>query len=219
MIKYKIRGSDWLTLALIIVNFNHFFIQAAPDNNCVSIIISFTMLLNKISLLVAFGKIDHFCISVATQRENSIRKSAIPSGTWSPQSSTPEPGHVVKTMRDKTNNDVMKLLMAAGPERPATPTRLYKLAPSERQHKVTTTCQAPTSTPVARPRTGASAQSNQGNKMTSTAQGNGSSAMKSGVFLRTVHALYRSKRAEDDVKDQWNEGSLEIQKGKNVCFY
>ena len=30
MIKYKIRGSDWLTLALIIVNFNHFFIQPAP---------------------------------------------------------------------------------------------------------------------------------------------------------------------------------------------
>ena len=31
MIKYKIRGSDWLTFPLIIVNFNHFFIQPAPD--------------------------------------------------------------------------------------------------------------------------------------------------------------------------------------------
>ena len=30
MIKYKIRGSDWLTFALIIVNFNHSFIQPAP---------------------------------------------------------------------------------------------------------------------------------------------------------------------------------------------
>ena len=30
MIKYKIRGSDWLTFPLIIVNFNHFFIQPAP---------------------------------------------------------------------------------------------------------------------------------------------------------------------------------------------
>ena len=30
MIKYKIRGSDWLTFSLIIVNFNHFFIQPAP---------------------------------------------------------------------------------------------------------------------------------------------------------------------------------------------
>ena len=31
MIKYKLRGSDWLTFALIIVNFNHFFIQPVPD--------------------------------------------------------------------------------------------------------------------------------------------------------------------------------------------
>ena len=31
MIKYKIRGSDWLTFPLIIVNFNHFFIQPATD--------------------------------------------------------------------------------------------------------------------------------------------------------------------------------------------
>ena len=31
MIKYKIRSSDWLTFPLIIVNFNHFFIQPAPD--------------------------------------------------------------------------------------------------------------------------------------------------------------------------------------------
>ena len=31
MIKYKIRGSDWLTFPLIIVNFNHFFIQPAPE--------------------------------------------------------------------------------------------------------------------------------------------------------------------------------------------
>ena len=30
MIKYKIRGSYWLTFALIIVNFNHFFVQLAP---------------------------------------------------------------------------------------------------------------------------------------------------------------------------------------------
>ena len=30
MIKYKIRGSDWLKFPLIIVNFNHFFIQPAP---------------------------------------------------------------------------------------------------------------------------------------------------------------------------------------------
>ena len=30
MIKYKIRGSDWLTFPLIIVNFNHFFIQPVP---------------------------------------------------------------------------------------------------------------------------------------------------------------------------------------------
>ena len=27
----KIRGSDWLTFPLIIVNFNHFFIQPAPE--------------------------------------------------------------------------------------------------------------------------------------------------------------------------------------------
>ena len=31
MIKHKIRGSDWLTFPLIIVNFNHFFIQPAPS--------------------------------------------------------------------------------------------------------------------------------------------------------------------------------------------
>ena len=30
MIRYKIRDSDWLTFPLIIVNFNHFFIQSAP---------------------------------------------------------------------------------------------------------------------------------------------------------------------------------------------
>ena len=31
VIKYKIRGNDWLTFSLIIVNFNHFFIQLAPE--------------------------------------------------------------------------------------------------------------------------------------------------------------------------------------------
>ena len=31
MIKYKRRDSDWLTFPLIIVNFNHFFIQPAPE--------------------------------------------------------------------------------------------------------------------------------------------------------------------------------------------
>ena len=119
-------------------------------------------------------------------------------------------------MRDKNNNDVMKLLMATGPERPATPTRLYKLAPSEQQHKVITTYQAPTSTPVARPRTGTSVQSDQGNKVASTAKDG--STMKSGVFLRTVHTLYRCKRAEDDIKDQWNEeAGLDVQKGERFC--
>ena len=33
MIKYKIRDSDWLIFPLIIVNFNHFFIQPAPGRN------------------------------------------------------------------------------------------------------------------------------------------------------------------------------------------
>ncbi|XP_028396471.1 testis-specific serine/threonine-protein kinase 1-like [Dendronephthya gigantea] len=143
---------------------------------------------------------------VATQRENSIRKSAIPSGTWSPQSSTPEPGHVAKMMRDKNNNDVMKLLMAAGPERPATPIRLYKLAP-ERHQKVINAYQAPTSSPVARPRTGASRQGNHGDKMTSVARdgGNRYASMKSGVFLRTVHTLYRCKKAEDEITESWKE--------------
>ena len=32
MVKYKIRGSNWLTFPPIIVNFNHFFIQPAPEN-------------------------------------------------------------------------------------------------------------------------------------------------------------------------------------------
>ena len=158
-------------------------------------------------------------ISVATQRENSIRKSAIPSGTWSPQSSTPEPGHVAKILRDKNNNDVMKLLMTAGPERPATPTRLYKLAPSEQRQKVITAYQAPTSSPVVRPRTGASAQGNQGNKMTSAAQdgGNKYAAMKSGVFLRTFHTLYRCNKAEDEIKEQWNdEAGLDTQQGRTT---
>ena len=31
MINYKIRDSDWLTFPLIIVNFNHFFMQPAPS--------------------------------------------------------------------------------------------------------------------------------------------------------------------------------------------
>ena len=31
MIKYKIRGSDWLTFLLIIDNSNHFFIQLAAE--------------------------------------------------------------------------------------------------------------------------------------------------------------------------------------------
>ena len=35
MIKYKIRSSDWLSFPLIIVNFNHFFIQPAPGHYCV----------------------------------------------------------------------------------------------------------------------------------------------------------------------------------------
>ena len=41
MIKYKIRGSDWLTLALIIVSFNHFFIQPAPGQQHANIITLF----------------------------------------------------------------------------------------------------------------------------------------------------------------------------------
>ena len=32
MIKYKIRGSDWLAFPLIIFDFNHFFIQPAPEH-------------------------------------------------------------------------------------------------------------------------------------------------------------------------------------------
>ena len=31
MIKYKIRDSDWLKFSLIIVNFNHIFIQPDPE--------------------------------------------------------------------------------------------------------------------------------------------------------------------------------------------
>ena len=31
MINCKIRGSDWLSFPLIIINFNHFFIQPAPN--------------------------------------------------------------------------------------------------------------------------------------------------------------------------------------------
>jgi hypothetical protein len=152
------------------------------------------------------------CISVATQRENSIRKSAIPSGTWSPQSSTPEPGHVAKMMRDKNNNDVMKLLMAAGPERPATPSRVYKLAPSEQQQKVVTTYQAPTSSPVTRSRTATNQQGSHGNAVTSAAQDGGKKygSMKSGVFLRTVHTLYRCKKTEDEINE---DAGLEKQQG------
>ena len=37
VIKYKIRGTDWLTFPLIIVNFNHFFIQLTPGRFCNSI--------------------------------------------------------------------------------------------------------------------------------------------------------------------------------------
>ena len=33
MIKYKIRGSDWLMFPLETVNFNHFFIQPAPGRS------------------------------------------------------------------------------------------------------------------------------------------------------------------------------------------
>ena len=39
VIKYKIRDSDWLTFRLIIVNFNHVFIQQAPDLYTVSTIL------------------------------------------------------------------------------------------------------------------------------------------------------------------------------------
>ena len=144
-----------------------------------------------------------------------IRKSAIPSGTWSPQSSTPEPGHVAKIIRDKNNNDVMKLLMAAGPERPATPTRLYKLSPSEQQEKCVTT--TPTSKPVSRPQTRATAQGKQDNKMTSATQDGVTkyAAMKSGVFLRTVHTLYRCKKVEDELQEKWNdEVNIDVRQGE-----
>lgn len=109
-------------------------------------------------------------------------------------------------MRDKNNNDIMKLLMAAGPERPATPTRLYKLAP-ERQQRISNAYQAPASTPAARPRAGASRQGNQGDKMTSAARDGDKryATMKSGVFLRTVHTLYRCKKAEDKLTESGNE--------------
>ena len=33
VVNYKIRAFDWLTFALTIVNFNHVFIQPAPDSN------------------------------------------------------------------------------------------------------------------------------------------------------------------------------------------
>ena len=43
VIKYKICGTDWLTFPLIIVNFNHFFIQPAPGGEnpgvCIALVI------------------------------------------------------------------------------------------------------------------------------------------------------------------------------------
>ena len=115
-------------------------------------------------------------------------------------------------MRDKNNHDVMKLLMAAGPERPATPTRLYKLAPSEQQQKVVNGYQARASSPAPRSWTAVNTRSNQGNKTTSSAQDGGKKygSMKSGVFLRTVHTLYRCKRTEDEINE---EAGLDIQQG------
>ena len=147
---------------------------------------------------------------VATQRDSSTRKSAIPSGTWSPQASTPEPGHVTKFLRDKNNNDVMKLLMNASPERSPSPVRLCKLGPDRQPNG----CQATQACPTEkRPTTGQRSADGSGSTNTSQASKGGVSArlaqegvhkssMKSGVFLRTVHTLYKCKKAEDALAEK-----------------
>lgn len=147
---------------------------------------------------------------VATQRDSSTRKSAIPSGTWSPQASTPEPGHVTKFLRDKNNNDVMKLLMNASPERSPSPVRLCKLGPDRQPNGCQATHACPTEK---RPATGQRSAEGSGSTNTSQTSKGGVSArlaqegvhkssMKSGVFLRTVHTLYKCKKAEDALAEK-----------------
>ena len=59
VIKYKIRGNDWLTFPLITVNFNHFFIQPAPDE------LSSLHLLNcyksKKIMILQYNMIEQWC--------------------------------------------------------------------------------------------------------------------------------------------------------------
>ena len=62
MIKYKIRGSDWLTFALIIVNFNHFFIQPPPAVPP-EIAVMAVMLMEMNRVIVAMMRMmHHVCI-------------------------------------------------------------------------------------------------------------------------------------------------------------
>ena len=59
MIKYKIRGPDWLTFPLIIVNFNQFLIQPAPGLPVCERIISVNLILSAVEHVFAalIGKI------------------------------------------------------------------------------------------------------------------------------------------------------------------
>lgn len=121
---------------------------------------------------------------------------------------------MTKIIRDKNNNDVMKLLMMAGPERPATPTRLYKLTPGQQQQKkIITANQASPSSQAVPARVGGSGSP--GNKMTSSDGANlRYAAMKSGVFLRTFHTLYRCKKAEDEIAGHWKEETGSVTDGR-----
>ena len=152
----------------------------------------------------------YLLFTVATQRENTVLKSAIPSGTWRPQSSTPEPYHVAKFLRDKSNNDVVKLLMNASPARSPSPVRFHRNT-ADRQQKVGSGYQAAITNSLGKKASPGSTSEEPsghhsplpGNKViprTKLAQEGANkdgSSVKNIVFLRTVHTLYKCKKTEN----------------------
>ena len=70
MIKYKIRDFDWLTFPLIIVNFNHFFIQPAPGSLPThgaaekTLVGAGHVILSKIRYFMGWGKYKITCFHI-----------------------------------------------------------------------------------------------------------------------------------------------------------
>lgn len=163
-----------------------------------------------------------FCFLVSPQKQNSTRKSAIPSGTWSPLSSTPEPGHArKKTQNTKYANkyNLAKLLITTDLERPATSCRLHKITPPEILQKAITPYQTPGSGAVSRPRTEASASREYGT--TSATQDGGRNNYgdtTSEGSIKTTQTLDRCNKPRGATKQSCESAEIDLKQGKGLIL-